>query len=175
MRRAGDGCAQLDIQRVDKTGHQVGIDVQVATERGDAVRARGIARWAAVVIERMGDDEDIIEVCIRVVDEAESAGLNADYRGQDKSTNVLSFPADVNLPGSGCRYLGDVVICDTVVHREAEQQHKRADDHLAHMVVHGMLHLYGYDHVEPTDADVMEDMEREILGQIGIADPYADG
>jgi probable rRNA maturation factor len=153
----------------------VGIDVQLATERAEGVDADRIAGWAGVVIERMGGRKAATEVCIRVVGESESRQLNAEYRDRDKPTNVLSFSAEVDLPGGGCRYLGDVVICEPVVRAEAEQQHKHADDHLAHMVVHGMLHLYGYDHAVQADADVMEEIEREILGQIGIADPYGAG
>jgi probable rRNA maturation factor len=112
--------------------------------------------------------------------------LNDAYRGQNKPTNVLSFPADISLPaGDGVpeaagraektneiKILGDIVICAPVVRREAQDQEKSVHDHCTHMVVHGMLHLYGHDHVDPAEADVMEDLEREILGGFGIADPY---
>ena len=73
----------------------------------------------------------------------------------------------------GEKILGDIVICDPVVRQESQSQDKRVQDHYLHMVVHGMLHLYGYDHVDPAEADVMEDLEREILGGLGVADPYA--
>ena len=122
----------------------------------------------------MGDAVNSTEVCIRLVGEAESRRLNNDFRRLDKPTNVLSFPADVSLPDSAARYLGDMVVCEPVVRREATEQDKCVEDHLAHMVVHGMLHLYGYDHVEQGEADVMENIEREILGKVGIADPYRE-
>jgi probable rRNA maturation factor len=152
----------------------VGIDVQVAEDLPEGCGTTGIVQWAGLVVEHMGDAENSTEVCIRLVGEPESRVLNADYRQQDKPTNVLSFPADVPLPDSAARYLGDMVVCEPVVRREAAEQNKRVEDHLAHMVVHGMLHLYGYDHIEPGEADVMEDIEREILGKVGIADPYRE-
>ncbi len=123
----------------------------------------------------MGDVPGAVDVCIRVVDEAESRALNDKFRQQDKPTNVLSFPAEVVIPESEAdidRILGDLVICDTVVRREAQSQKKRVHHHYAHMVVHGMLHLYGHDHVDAEEADVMEDIEREILERLGVADPY---
>jgi len=122
----------------------------------------------------MGGDPGTTEVCVRIVDENESEKLNSNYRDQNKPTNVLSFPADVEVPDSSLRYLGDIVICDSIVELEALKQKKCLTDHYAHMVVHGMLHLYGYDHIEPDEADVMENIEREILGQVGIADPYRE-
>lgn len=123
-------------------------------------------------MDRMSDTAARTDVCIRLVDEEESRTLNRDYRGTDKPTNVLSFPADLRLPEGEGKILGDIVICDPVVRREAQAQGKLAGEHYAHMVIHGMLHLYGYDHEDPAEADVMEDIEREILGRLGIADPY---
>lgn len=137
-----------------------------------APAAQMLAGWAERVIERMADPPARTEVCIRLVNEEESRTLNRDFRGIDKPTNVLSFPADVRLPEGEGRILGDIVICDPVVLREARAQGKRESEHYAHMVVHGMLHLYGYDHEDPAEADVMEDIEREILGRLGFADPY---
>ncbi|MGQ0618956.1 MAG: rRNA maturation RNase YbeY [Panacagrimonas sp.] len=110
------------------------------------------------------------DLTIRVVDEAESHELNQRYRGKDKSTNVLSFPYDgdmLDMP-----MLGDLVICAPVVNREAEEQHKDPRAHWAHMVVHGCLHLLGYDHMADQDAEKMESREREILAGFGFADPY---
>jgi len=104
------------------------------------------------------------------VDAAESQTLNSRFRGQEKPTNVLSFPADVHIPGR--RTLGDVVICMPVVVGEAARQQKAVDDHLAHMVVHGVLHLFGYDHQKDDDAQRMEGLEQQILRQLGVADPY---
>ncbi|SFN50155.1 rRNA maturation RNase YbeY [Xenorhabdus japonica] len=111
------------------------------------------------------------EVTIRVVDEAESHDLNLTYRGKDKPTNVLSFPfeapPEVELP-----LLGDLIICRQVVEKEAEEQQKIVAEHWAHMVVHGSLHLLGYDHIEDDEAEEMESLETEILKKMGYPDPY---
>lgn len=146
--------------------------MQVAEDLAEGSETAGIEQWAGLVIKQMGEDVQSVEVCIRLVGEAESERLNTDFRQQNKPTNVLSFPADISVPDSTTRYLGDMVICEPVVQREALEQSKGVEDHLAHMVVHGMLHLYGHDHIEPGEADVMENIEREILGKVGIADPY---
>ncbi len=112
-----------------------------------------------------------LEQSIRIVDEAESQQLNRDFRGKDKPTNVLSFPADDTgfLPYD---YLGDLVICAPVVEREAREQGKERIAHWAHMVVHGMLHLQGYDHEDDAQAAIMEALEIEILGMLGHTNPY---
>lgn len=112
------------------------------------------------------------EICIRVVDEDESRRLNREYRHKDASTNVLSFPAGIDLPGA--RILGDVVICAPVVAREADLQHKRYEHHFAHMVVHGVLHLLGYDHQADADAAAMERLEIKVLDRFGVGDPYEE-
>jgi len=117
--------------------------------------------------------ETTIEVVIRLVDEAESRQLNHDYRGIDRPTNVLSFPfeapAEVQLP-----LLGDLVICAPVVAREAVEQGKAAKAHWAHMVIHGVLHLLGYDHQADDEAQQMEQRERELLYRLHFTDPYFD-
>ena len=151
---------------------EVAVDVQFATNRPVGLEDAEIAGWAESVIRRMGDDPAAVEACIRVVEASESEALNRDYRDKNKPTNVLSFPAELVVP-DGDKVLGDIVICDPVVRQEAQAQDKRVQDHYLHMVVHGMLHLYGYDHIDPAEADVMEDLEREILGGLGVADPYA--
>ena len=112
------------------------------------------------------------ELTIRVVDETEITDLNRVYRGKSQATNVLSFTAEAPVVIES-RYLGDVVISAPVVAREASEQGKSLQAHWAHMVVHGVLHLLGYDHVAADDAANMEDLEREILAQFGYADPYA--
>ncbi|MGL5947883.1 MAG: rRNA maturation RNase YbeY [Aeromonas sp.] len=111
------------------------------------------------------------ELTIRVVDEAESQSLNHSYRAKDKPTNVLSFPFEVPA-GIELSLLGDLVICRQVVEREAQEQGKAPLAHWAHMVVHGCLHLLGYDHIEESDAQEMEDLEREYLAELGYPDPY---
>ena len=148
------------------------VDVQLAVNGSTDFSAANLVHGAEWVIHRMGDDPAEVAACIRVVAEEESKTLNRDYREQDKPTNVLSFPADLVVP-DGEQVLGDIVIFDPVVRQQSQAQEKRVQDHYLHMVVHGMLHLYGYDHQDPAEADVMEDLEREILGGLGVADPYA--
>lgn len=111
------------------------------------------------------------DLTIRLVDGDESAALNSRFRGQDKATNVLSFGAE-SPSWATVPYLGDVVICMPVVIAEAAAQHKALEAHCAHMTVHGVLHLLGYDHVLPQEAEVMEAVERGILQAMGYADPY---
>lgn len=111
------------------------------------------------------------EVTIRIVDEAESQQLNFDYREKDKPTNVLSFPFQCP-PGIELPLLGDLVICAQVVAREAAEQGKTLQAHWAHMVVHGSLHLLGFDHINEDDAEEMEAEEIQILHDLGFANPY---
>jgi probable rRNA maturation factor len=129
---------------------------------GGAVPAAGqLRKWASAARGRARG-----EVTVRIVGPAESRALNRRYRKKDRPTNVLSFPYDD--PGE----LGDVVICAAVVNREAREQGKRPAAHWAHMVVHGVLHLRGYDHIRPADAKVMEGRERAILARLSFPDPY---
>ena len=109
---------------------------------------------------------------MRIVDEAEGRALNARWRGRDYATNVLSFPAELP-PGVALPLLGDLVVCAPVVAREAAEQGKPEADHWAHLVIHGTLHLLGFDHESESDAVVMEGLERELLAGLGIGDPYA--
>lgn len=118
------------------------------------------------------------EIGIACVDHEESHRLNLEYRGKDKSTNVLSFPSDIPeevLPLLDARPLGDLVICIPVVLDEAIEQHKTAQDHFMHMLVHGTLHLLGYDHeISDEDAEEMEALEIEILAKLGLDNPYQE-
>jgi probable rRNA maturation factor len=111
------------------------------------------------------------ELTIRVVDKPESQQLNREYRQKDKPTNVLSFPADlpdfVDLP-----LLGDLIVCAPVVAQEAAEQQKKLNAHWTHMVVHGTLHLLGYDHIDENDANRMEAIETDVLATMNIACPY---
>ncbi len=112
------------------------------------------------------------ELAIRIVDADEGRALNRDYRGKDYATNVLSFPAELP-PGVQLPLLGDLAICAPVVQREALEQGKREKDHWAHLTVHGVLHLLGYDHLADDEAETMEALERRILAGLSIANPYA--
>lgn len=147
----------------------VTIDLQIATENTDNLPTHEqIQRWANVAVRPETLDP---EITVRIVDEAESRALNLTYRGKDKPTNVLSFPFEcpdeVELP-----LLGDLVICRQVVEREAAEQGKPLEAHWAHMVVHGCLHLLGYDHIEDEEAEEMESLETEMMISLGFADPY---
>jgi probable rRNA maturation factor len=115
------------------------------------------------------------QVLLRVVDAEEGGQLNQTFRGRPAPTNVLSFPAPDDLRVRGAPvFLGDVVLCAPVLAREAKEQHKPLAAHFAHMVVHGMLHLQGLDHLTETEADAMEAIEREILDGLGYPDPYTE-
>jgi len=109
---------------------------------------------------------------LRVVDETESAELNSGYRGKDYPTNVLSFPFEVP-EGMELDLLGDLVICADVVKREAEEQGKTLQAHWAQMVIHGMLHLQGYDHQNDQEAEIMESLEVRLLGELGLSGPVS--
>ncbi len=113
------------------------------------------------------------EVSLRIVDEAEMTALNQRYRGKAGPTNVLSFPF-APPPGVPNTFLGDIVICAPVVAMEAHEQGKSLSAHWAHMIVHGILHLQGYDHIDPKEAQHMEQLETEILARLGFDNPYQE-
>jgi len=132
-----------------------------------------VQRWLAPVLDAHGRGG---ELTVRIVDEDESRALNHAYRGRDKPTNVLSFPCELppGLPPEAAEILGDLVLCAPVVAQEAREQGKPEADHWAHMVVHGALHLLGYDHEEPAQAERMEAEERRLLAALGVPDPYLE-
>jgi probable rRNA maturation factor len=147
------------------------LDLQIATqETTDLPTEQQIQQWVDHIITPFQTEA---ELTVRLVDEEESHQLNLQYRHQDKSTNVLSFPFEAP-PGMTLSLLGDLVICRQVVEREAQQQNKAPIAHWAHMVVHGSLHLLGYDHIEDEEADEMEALESEIMLEMGFEDPYID-
>lgn len=111
------------------------------------------------------------EVSLLFTDDAQVRELNRDYRQQDKPTNVLSFAAQEG-GGPATLMLGDIVLARQTIEREAGEQDKTRDDHLTHLILHGFLHLLGYDHETDEEAEIMEDLETRILAQLGIADPY---
>ncbi|MGR4067494.1 rRNA maturation RNase YbeY [Halomonas sp. LR3S48] len=147
------------------------VDLQLATAGEELPEQAELEAWVNAVLVRF-PQETRHEVTVRIVDCEEGQGLNRDYRGRDKPTNVLSFPFD-GPPGLTLPLLGDLVLCHPVVVAEAREQAKRLLDHYAHLVIHGMLHLLGHDHLEEAEAERMEALEREILADFAIADPYA--
>ena len=145
------------------------VDLQIATENIEGLPTEEqIVQWATAAVQPEGVE---VEMTVRIVDESESHDLNLTYRGKDRPTNVLSFPFEcpdeVELP-----LLGDLVICRQVVEREAAEQEKPLMAHWAHMVVHGCLHLLGYDHIEDDEAEEMESLETQIMQGLGFDDPY---
>lgn len=145
------------------------VDIQSATS-DPCPDEDDIRHWVEAALHGRGDDA---EVSVRLVDEEEMTALNSRYRDKAGSTNVLSFPADLPA-GVDHPLLGDIVICPAVVNREAAEQDKTPPQHWSHMLVHGSLHLLGYDHVEPSDARVMEALETEILQDLGHPCPYTE-
>ena len=146
----------------------IDLDLQIAVEAPDLPSEDDILRWVTAAI---GEAMDEAQLTVRVTDEAEIRELNATYRGKDYATNVLSFPFEAP-PGVDIPLLGDIIICAAVVAREAEEQGKTLESHWAHMVIHGTLHLLGYDHIEETDAEAMEGLEIKLLTDLGYANPY---
>ena len=116
----------------------------------------------------------VAEVTLRIVDEEEGRALNHEYRGKDYATNVLTFTFDDDMPViEGLPVMGDIVMCAPVVAKEAAEQGKTLEAHYAHLLVHGMLHLQGFDHLDDDEAEEMEGLETRLLAELGFADPYA--
>ncbi|WP_312241768.1 rRNA maturation RNase YbeY [Pantoea sp.] len=145
------------------------LDLQQACENSAGLPDEAaFRRWLEAAVTPFQPES---EVTIRLVDEAESHELNLTYRSKDKPTNVLSFPFEAP-PGIELPLLGDLIICRQVVEQEAAEQGKTLEAHWAHMVVHGTLHLLGYDHIEDDEAEEMETIETEIMLALGYPDPY---
>jgi probable rRNA maturation factor len=150
---------ELDLQNaleVDPEGLPTEIDFQ---------------RWVEAALQACEPEREEAQLTIRLVEEEEITDLNRTYRHKDKPTNVLSFPYEA-MPGVDIPLLGDIVICATVVAHEAAEQGKPLTAHWAHMVIHGTLHLLGYDHLEEDEAEQMEGLEITLLGALGYANPY---
>ena len=150
------------------------IDLQLALEAADLPGVDEFTRWADAALTEAGHAEPA-EITVRLVGTDESRQLNNDFRGKDKPTNVLSFPNELPeflkeelevMP------LGDLVICAPVVADEAAEQGKPVRDHWAHLTMHGVLHLLGFDHIDDADAEEMEALEIRALASLGIANPY---
>jgi len=149
------------------------IDLQTESKSTLSPTIDQLTLWANSA-HQTSDEET--EITIRIVDVEESAELNHTYRGKTGSTNVLSFPFEappgIEIHLLGELPLGDLVVCAPVVEKEAEQQSKALDAHWAHMIVHGVLHLQGYDHIEDKEALIMEGLETKIIKELGYPDPY---
>ncbi len=146
------------------------LDYQVATDRPGLPEDAEVLAWVSAALAGRREEA---ELTVRVVGEAESAELNGRYRGKRGPTNVLSFPFEAP-PGVDLPLLGDLVVCAPVVAREAADQNKPEEAHWAHMVVHGCLHLLGYDHIGEEQAEAMERLETDILAGLGYPNPYEE-
>jgi probable rRNA maturation factor len=147
---------------------QLEMSVSYALPRKGLPSSASFRRWAEAALQERVRRADL---AIRVVDEREGRALNRHYRGKDGATNVLSFPAE--LPeGVKLPVLGDIVMCAPVIAREARAQGKELAAHYAHLTVHGVLHLLGWDHANTVEAEAMEALERQILDSLGYDDPY---
>ena len=153
-----------------KLPRRLDLSVQYACNREGVPCRADFRRWLRAA------EPGAARITVRLVDEAEGRELNRDYRGKDYATNVLTFAydegEDMPLP-EGLPLMGDLVLCRRVVEREAAEQGKALDAHYAHLSVHGMLHLQGFDHEVDAEAEEMEAREREILATLGYPDPYA--
>ena len=153
------------------------LDVQVAIQWEGIPCFEQFELWVAQTLSHLSSTPSTpqplapAELSIRIVDSMESAELNETYRHKPGPTNVLSFPFE-SPPGVECPLLGDLIICAPVVAQEAKEQDKTLHAHWAHMVVHGTLHLTGYDHITEAEANIMETLERNILAQLDYPDPY---
>ena len=146
------------------------VNIEYASSEPLVPKRNTIVQWAQAAME--GYAQDGVEVGVRIVDEEEIVELNRRFRCKPEPTNVLSFPFE-DPPGVHTKLLGDVVICAPIICREAHTRGAQASAHWAHMLVHGIMHLRGYDHQTPTEADAMESMEARILERLGFPNPYA--
>ncbi len=145
------------------------INVEYMSNASELPAEAMIAHWAQAALQ---GHERYVEVGVRIVDESEIIELNQRFRKKAEPTNVLSFPFE-DPPGTQTDVLGDVVVCAPIVSSQAQTEGKPLSAHWAHMVVHGIMHLRGYDHETPEEANAMEHMETRILEGLGFPDPYA--
>ncbi len=146
------------------------LDFQVVSESQQLPTPEQFKIWVDAVLTDTSQDSEIV---IRIVDEAEMIQFNEQYRGKKGATNILSFPFD-SPEGADSQLLGDLLVCAPIVELEAKQQNKALDHHWAHMIIHGVLHLIGYDHINDMDAEEMEALEIKILIKIKIDNPYEE-
>jgi probable rRNA maturation factor len=157
----------------DASGIEIDLSIACAAWKRALPAAASVARRAAVAaLAQSGKKIGAAELSLVLADDATVRELNARWRGKDAPTNVLAFASDEPPAKGKPVLLGDVVLAYQTVAREAREQHKRLADHLRHLVIHGVLHLLGYDHVKATSAKRMEALETRILASLGVADPY---
>ena len=179
-RRAGP----LRPQEGTEGGARLGVDVIIEAEAWQAVPLEALAeRAAAATLARLGLDDGPWEIALLACDDARIAALNADFRGKPQPTNVLSWPSaerGAAVPGEtplapdpADPELGDIALAFETCHRESGEAGRPLENHASHLIVHGILHLLGYDHDRDADAHLMEELEVEILGTLGISNPYA--
>ncbi len=144
------------------SGRVLKLTVQFATDKTNIPNRQQFRNWVSAALNKPA------EIVIRIVDIAEGEELNRKFRAKDSATNVLTFVYDDSLP-----LMGDIVLCAPVISMEAEQQHKDLMAHYAHLTVHGVLHLQGYDHINDEDASIMESLETKIIAGFNYPDPYA--
>ena len=155
---------------------KVELELQVAIKNKPELYIPGeklLIDWITMALLKANYKKPAAIISLRIVDEDEITELNKNYRQIDKPTNVLSFPYDA-LPGVDINLLGDVAVCASVVKSEATQQSKTLEQHWAHIIIHGVLHLLGYDHIEDKQAEEMEALEISILKGMGFANPYEE-
>ena len=157
------------------------VDLQIACDKKNLPSLAQLEQWTKLALQT---PNTAAEITIRMVDNEESHALNLQYRGQDKATNVLSFPfetpefedptlaAEMAHELGPVSYLGDLVVNAPLLAQEAAQQNKNVTDHWAHLIIHGTLHLQGFDHIEDQEAEEMEALEGQLLASLNIANPY---
>jgi len=146
------------------------LDIQIATKSSGYPSEQQFQQWVDTVLSDQSQDSEIV---IRLVDDAESATLNEQYRHKNGPTNILSFPFEAP-EGIEMDLLGDLVVCVPLIAKEAAEQNKLPEHHWAHITIHGVLHLLGYDHIEEAEAEEMETLEIKLLNMLNIANPYQE-
>ncbi len=146
------------------------ITLQIACDTKNIPSKKLFTLWLNTSAEQITEPHPE-KITLRIVDKAESQELNKSFRKKDKPTNVLSFPPN-DIPGFKNDSLGDLALCAAIIAEEATEQEKELEAHWAHMTVHGFLHLLGYDHIEDDEAKTMEELEIEILKNLGYSNPY---
>ena len=160
----------MKLTRVQGKVAEMTVEVQIGPPDRAVPQIKKIKGWAEETLNQFFDTAKTPVLCIRVVSMDESKSLNEKFRGQNIPTNVLSFPEELVV--DGMQVIGDIVICAPVVNSEARSIGRDMEDQFSHMVVHGVLHLCGYDHIKKNDEKIMMNYEKFILNEIGIKDPY---